>query len=191
MENLNSCINAMQRALMSSKDALQIELAVSLFVFSSLGSADIHAKKTLRGVYASAGRFDCLYPDSPSYKSVSRYMSCSAWLFESMTKSKIKRVTKDKPDNEAIEAIIALLAPLQLQSWDDVAKHATGKPRATQAKIPGTVHLKTAHYKLDLTPDVTVDELIELRQKLDEIIESKSQPKSNGRRKHKENQMHH
>ncbi len=190
MENLDSCINAMQRSLMQSKDALQVELSVSLFVFASLGAADLQAKKVLRGVYASAGRFDCLYPDSPSYSSVSRYMERSAMLFAHVGRAKLRRATKDKRDAEAIDAIMHLIAPLELMSWDDVMRKSTGKGPTRRASVPGSVHIKTDHCRLDLTPDATLDELVTLREKLDELI-AEREAKSNGKRKGKSAPLHH
>jgi hypothetical protein len=176
MENLDSCINAMQRSLMQSRDALQIELSVSLFVFTSLGAADLQAKKVLRGVYASAGRVDCLTPDSPSYSSVGRYMERSAMLYEFIGKAKLRRAAKGRADADAIDAIAVLIAPLELTSWDDVMRKTTGKEPQKRAQAPGSIRIKTEHCRLDLAPEATLDELVTLRAKLDELIAEREAP---------------
>jgi hypothetical protein len=181
MEDLEYCITTMSRALMMKKDALQPELAVALFVFTSHGTVDIQSKKTLRGVYAAAG-VDCLKHDSPYYTSVMRYTERAAMLFESIGKVKLRRAIRAKSGSDAIEAIITLIAPLDLTSWDDVVRKTTGREPQKRTRVPGAIHIKTDHCRLDLTPDATLDELMTLREKLDELI-AEREAKTNGKRK--------
>ncbi len=125
LTNIEFCIASMNRSLMGSADMLQIELAVSLLVYSSLGAAGKDEKKVLRDVYASAG-YDCLKKESPSYSTVLRRMDRSAALFEKLGAKKVIKVINGKQDQEALESLIGSLKTFALMSWDDVLQFSTG-----------------------------------------------------------------
>jgi hypothetical protein len=185
LTNIDFCVTSMNKSLAGSAEWLQVELAVSLLVYSNIGDADINAKKVLRQVYASAGRFDCLTPDSPSYQTIARRMQRSAGLFEKLGAKKISKIINGKKDQEALDSIVSGIKSFQLMSWDDVEQFATGVPkkaarepktqkehkrRATDAE--GTIHIETSHIRLDIPPEATAKEIMELARKLIQVAES-------------------
>ena len=185
LQNIDFCIETMTSSLIGSASALQIEIAVSLLVYSTLGSADLDAKRTLRQVYASAGRYDCLTPDSTSYQTISRRMQRSAGLFEKLGAKRLAKIIAGKKDQDALQLLVDGIKPFQLLSWDDVQQFATGIDkkaarivktpaqhirRATDA--PDTIHLKTENIKLDIPAVATHKEIMELVQKLIQVSES-------------------
>ncbi len=193
--NIEFCISSMNTSLMNSAAALQVEIAVSLLVYSNLGSAGINEKKVLRDVYASAGRFDCLKPDSPSYQTISRRMQRSAAVFDKIGAKKIGKLVNGKSDQEALDSLIIGIKHFELMSWDDVQQFVTGvdkksarmpkheieglpepenrveyKRRATDKE--GAIHIETSHIKLDILQEATAKEIMELVQKLIQVAES-------------------
>lgn len=177
------CIKALSSAFALSKQAIQIEIAVAFVVFHQFGSTDLEAKKALRNVYASAGRADCLTPDSPSYQTVTRRINRCAAFCDAVGVKKVRRILKDVGDDDAIEAVKKFIEPYGIETMDDVAARA-GKPvirtkpedtepeqddtpharRATDA--PGVIHVKTKHIDLPIPPDAPATELVTLANKL-------------------------
>ncbi len=163
MDTISHCIEALQGAMMLTAQAIQVEIAVSFVIFYEQGSTDIQAKKVLRQVYASAGRVDCLSAGTGSYATVTRRMGRCAAFFDSLGKRKLKPVIAGKAGKAAIDAVVAFLAPYAIETMDDLAAR-TGGPRKAREEVPGTLHIKTEHCRLDLTPDEKLDELIAERE---------------------------
>lgn len=185
--DLDVCIDALHGSMMLRGQALQIELAVGLYVFNTLGATDINAKKTLRGIYASAGEADCIEPGSESYQTVNRRMSYIAGLHDNLRPKVIKKWIAGKAGQEAIDAIIEQLKPYGFTAMDNIRIFITptlSKPepvkedavqameevphrRATDA--PGTIHIKTDHMDLPVPPDTPPNELMDLAMQIIEL----------------------
>lgn len=189
MDTISHCIEALSGAMMLTAQAIQVEIAVSFVIFYEQAGTNIAAKRVLRQVYASAGRVDCLTSGTGSYMTVTRRMGRSAAFYDSVGARKVKPVINGKRGKAAIEAVIAFLKPYGIETMDDLAARA-GRQRKPSAEAPGTVHIKTDHCRLDLAPDATIDELHELRDKLDELI-AEREARSGRRRKSKSEQLHH
>lgn len=187
METTEFCIEALRGAMLLSKQAIQVEIAVCFIVFCEHGGdTGPTATKVLRGIYAEAGRADCLTPDSPSYKTVQRRMRRCGDFYDTIGHKRIKRMLNDKHGDEAITVIRQFIEPYEISSMDDVAAHA-GKPRqaseerppkkstADKARratdAPGTVHIKTKHMDIPVPPDVTKAELLQVAKKITAIAE--------------------
>lgn len=182
--DLSFCIDALRGSMMLRGQALQIELAVGLYAFQAIGATDINAKKTLRGIYASAGEADCIEPGSDSYQTVSRRIGYIAGLHDNLRPKVIKKWIAGKSGQDSIDAIIEQLKPYGFTAMDNVrifitsalskpvtiatdAEQAAPEPqhrRATDA--PGTVHVKTEHIDLPIPPDATKDELMDLAMQI-------------------------
>lgn len=185
MENLDFCIKALRGAMMLSKQAIQIEIAVCFVVYYNHdGDTGIQAMKALRAIYADAGRVDCLTPGSRSYQTVNRRMRRCGDLYETVSHKKMKRVLKDKHGEQAIEVIKQFIEPYGIESMDDVAAHA-GKPREPAepktvqrdrraSDAPGVVHVKTRHLDIPIPPDVPKSELLALAKKLTDLAQKMS-----------------
>lgn len=77
-------VHALQDAGGFHRDALQLELAVGLSLFSAKADATkatLEAKKALREVYAKAG-YACATPQGADYKTVMRRINVSADLYQ-------------------------------------------------------------------------------------------------------------
>lgn len=172
MENLDFCIDALRGAMMLSGQALQVEIAVAFIVFDRMGSTDFQAKKVLRGIYASAGRADCLTPDSPSYQTVNRRMSRCADFYDTVRAGKVRKLLKPLAGQAAIDALVTLIASYQVQTMDDVARRTGKEPQAHKDAV-GSFHVKTEHIKIDMTPDVTADEILALIKELRALVKTK------------------
>lgn len=182
MENLDFCIEALRGAMMLSKQALQVEIAVCFVVYHQFdGDTSAATMKALRGIYASAGRVDCLTADSPSYQTVNRRMRRCGDFYATIGHKTIKRILKDKSGDEAIKVIIQYIEPFEISSMDDVAAHA-GRPRQPAelkpsphdrrtTDAPGFVHVKTRHLDIPIPPDVPKAELLLLARRITELAE--------------------
>lgn len=182
MDNLDFCVTALRGAMMLSRQAIQIEIAVSFVVFHQHGGdTGIGPMKVLRQIYAEAGRVDCLTSNSRSYNTVNRRMRRCGDFYEVTGHSRVKKLLKDKHGKEAIEIVKQFIEPYEIESMDDLAAHG-GNPRQPEATkppkhdrratdAPGTVHVKTKHIDLPVPPDVPKAELIALAQKLMRLAE--------------------
>ncbi len=128
-DKLDFCVELLHGGMDLGKRALQIELAVGLYVFFTCGSADINAKKVLRGIYASAGQVDCIKPGSPSYTRVANRMTAIAGLYDKLKRRRITDWIGDHQGAAATTAIIEGLKPHEFMVLDDVTEFWTGKTR--------------------------------------------------------------
>lgn len=185
--NLTYCVDAMRGSMALRGQALQIELAVSLIVYHTCGSSDIAAKKVLRAVYAASG-IDCVKPDSVSYRTIARRMDRSAGLFDKIKPNTLTKWLKGKADTQAIDAVVAGLKPLKLNSMDDVLTYTTGKKREKESKprttytpelhplrraedVDAVVMLDTEHIHIGVPAGVSADELEQAAEKLIELAD--------------------
>jgi len=171
------CVKALSGAMLLTKQAIQIEIAVAFIVFNEFGETSLLAKKALRNVYATAGDLDCLTAESPSYQTVTRRLNRCAAFYDATGSKKVKRILKDKFDAEAIEVVKQYLEPYDIKSMDDL-KRLTGEPRQPAepkpeephdrraSDAPGVVHVKTKHIDLTVPPEAPKSELIALAKKL-------------------------
>jgi hypothetical protein len=173
-----NCVTALSGALLLSKQALQVEVAVAFIVFHEFGSTDLKAKKMLRTIYADAGRADCLTPDSPSYQTVTRRIGRCAAFFDYVGIRKVKKALKGFSGDAAIQVMKDYLLIYDIASMDDLAALA-GNPRQpaepkeqTERRDrratdnPEVQHIKTRHIDLAVPPDVPPSELVSLANKL-------------------------
>lgn len=174
--DLSVFVEAMGGVFLLSKQAIQTEVSIAFVVFHECGDTSVDSKKVLRQVYADAGRADCLRADSPSYQTVTRRINRCAAFFEIIGQKKVKRMLKDKFGQEAIDLIRGFLEPFEIETMEDVAVHA-GRPTKkdadhldgkedVQTEPPGTVHVRTRHIDIALTPDVPKAEILKLAKKL-------------------------
>lgn len=177
--NFDFCTKALKTALTTSKTALKMELAVGLYVFHMHGSADIHAKRALRAVYAACGE-DCETPEGADYKTNSRRMERIGKLYYKLGARKIKKALAGIGEMTAVDALREYIEPLNLKTMDAVSEYcldpqekANDKPqkpmtrRATDA--PGVVHFKTEHVRIDIPPEASQSEIVNLANKLLEL----------------------
>lgn len=185
--SLNYCVAAMRGSMALRGQALQIELAVSLVVYHTCGSSDLAAKKVLRAVYAASG-IDCIKQDSASYRTIARRIDRSAGLYDKVKHSTIAKWLNGKDDTQTIDAVVAGLKPLNLNSMDDVLTYTTGKKREKEAKPRTTytpelhplrraedaeavVVLDTEHIHIGVPAGVSADELEEAAEQLIELAD--------------------
>lgn len=182
MDTITYCIEALNGAMQLSAKAIQVEIAVSILVFHEQGGANIDSKKVLRQVYASAGRLDCLTVGTGSYKTVSRRMGRCGDFYDTLDQKALKRMLKDKQGREAIEVIKQFIAVYEIDNMDDLAAHAARPRTPRPAPIENrrktdfdatVVHIQTEHVHVDVSPEVTKQEIKEaiaaLRKLLSEI----------------------
>jgi hypothetical protein len=190
--NLDFCVDAMRGALLLSRQALQVELAVGIVVYNAYGSVSLAAKKELRAIYAAAGQADCLTPDSRSYQTVNRRMDRCGKLFDHIGPNKISKVLSKLDDGAIIDTLVAFLAKFGIDSMDNVLD-IIGEPRRRephdpsivnislppvegeqplrrQSDRPGAIHIETEHIKLDAAPELTEAEVMGLIRQLLDLV---------------------
>lgn len=172
MDTMGHCIEALRNSMSLTEQAIQIEIAVSFVVFNEKGGTTLDVKKILREIYASAGRVDCLTSDSPSYKTVNRRMGRCADFYDILGHKEITKVLKGKKGKDSILAIVEFLKPHNISNMDDLAAKAN-KGRKTHESVPGEVHVRSDHIKLDISADTTVAELSDLIKRIKAIIKEK------------------
>lgn len=177
--NFDFCTKALKSSLMTGKSALQMELAVGLFVFHSCGSADIYSKKALRFVYAACGE-DCLTQEGADYKTNSRRMERIGKLYYKLGARKIKKALTGLGEMTAVDALREYIEPLQLKTMEAVSEYCADPAdakiepkihsvknltrRATDA--PGVVHFATENCRVDIPPEASQTEIVNLANKL-------------------------
>jgi len=177
------CVKALSGAFALSSKALQAELAVSLFVFHTLGGASLDARRELRGVYSDAGR-PCLNHEDPAYQTVMRRIGRSAALFDKIGARRVGKTVGALAPAGAIAALVEFLAPLRLDTMDAVGVYVGAAPSATPpapvpapsgsgraprrraADNPDVQHVKTRHIDVAVPPGTPARELVVLANKL-------------------------
>lgn len=169
----------LSNAVLHRRAAIQLELAVGLCVAHDLVDDPAQGRVALAQVYAAAG-YDCLKADGADYKTINRRVNTSFLLFDELTAEAVARTVRGTAGHRRVEAVQAVLAPLQLHSMDDVLAFC-GRPRASQAKPattpaatpeqhparravdkPGVRHVRTEHIDVPIPPDATRVELMQL-----------------------------
>lgn len=182
--DFTACVKALSGAFALSSKALQAELAVSLFVFHTVGGATLDARRELRAVYSDAGR-PCLNHEDPAYQTVMRRIGRSAALFEKIGARRVGKTVGNLAPAAAIAALVDFLAPLRLSTMDAVGDYvgaapptaappapapapvAKGKaPRRRAADNPDVQHVKTRHIDVAVPPGTPARELVALANKL-------------------------
>jgi len=182
--DFTACVKALSGAFALSSKALQAELAVSLFVFHTLGGASLDARRELRGVYSDAGR-PCLNHEDPAYQTVMRRIGRSAALFDKIGARRVGKTVGSLAPAGAIAALVEFLAPLRLDTMDAVGVYVgaapaaaappaavpapTGSSRAQRRRAadnPDVQHVKTRHIDVAVPPGTPARELVVLANKL-------------------------
>lgn len=179
MDTITYCIEALNGSMQQSAQAIQVEIAVSILVFYENGGVSIESKRMLRQVYASAGRLDCLTPHTGSYKTVSRRMGRSGNFYETLDPKMLRRMLKDKQGREAIEIIKQFIAAYEIENMDDLAAHGARPRTPRPAPVENRrktdfdatiVHLVTEHVHVDISPEVTRQEVQEAIKALRKLL---------------------
>lgn len=182
--DFTACVKALSGAFALSSKALQAELAVSLFVFHTLGGASLDARRELRGVYSDAGR-PCLNHEDPAYQTVMRRIGRSAALFDKIGARRVGKTVGALAPAGAIAALVEFLAPLRLDTMDAVGVYVGAAPSGPQAPAPAAApagssraprrraadnpdvqHVKTRHIDVAVPPGTPARELVALANKL-------------------------
>jgi hypothetical protein len=116
------------------RDALQLELAVGLSLFSTLtegSKVDLAHKKNLRGIYEKAG-YACKTPVGEDYKTVARRVGVTADLFQFIGGFEtIKDWVEDAPMKQHVHIIMSHLQEYNFNGINSVLAHI-GKPVAVK-----------------------------------------------------------
>ncbi len=203
-DKLDFCVELLHGGMDLGKRALQIELAVGLYVFFTCGSADINAKKVLRGIYASAGQVDCIKPGSPSYTRVANRMTAIAGLYDKLRRRRITDWIGDHHGAAATTAIIEGLKSYEFMVLDDVTEFWTGKTRKQRkaarvaadqdrglaandshhsnvidfhrrvADDPKAIHIEQPHIRVDIDRKATAQEIQTIIMELTGLLAKRS-----------------
>lgn len=179
--DFSACVKALSGAFVLSRRALQSELAVSLYVYHTLGGTSLDARRGLRQVYADAGR-PCLNHEDEAYQTVQRRIARSAALYQKLGTRRVAKAVGRLVPAAAIRALVDMLEPLALFTMDQVGAYAGhfAAPEQRQQLAPvgvslaGTpepddvevVHVRTKHLDVAIPPSVDARELMRLANKL-------------------------
>ncbi len=195
--NLDFCIDALRGAVLSARQALQVEIAVGVVVYNAYGSVSQAAKKELRAVYATAGEIDCLSINSKRYQTVNRRMERIGKLYNHIGPKKLSKVISRLPEEKIIDTLVDFLAKFNICSMDDLLEvigeprhrepsadivtlglplpvEGAGTPSRRVADRPDTIHIETDHIKVDATPDMTEAEVMDLIRQLLDLVKKPS-----------------
>ena len=100
----SSCVKALEKAMGFGRQALYLEVAVSLAVFASSSTgADRATKRVVEDIYAQAGYDTGI--DGKDYKTVRRRIDAGAALYEKLGEEAIFKMASGLRESKAIEAI--------------------------------------------------------------------------------------
>lgn len=133
-------VTALSGAEAFHRDALQLELAVGLSVFSVKADAvkvGLDAKKALRNVYAKAG-YNCVTPLGEDYKTVNRRINVAADLYQHIGgRETIMDWIGDAAPREQVKTIMEHVKGYHFDSINDVLAFM-GKAVAVKRPREGT-----------------------------------------------------
>lgn len=175
---------SIQNAILHRRAAVNIEIAVGICVAYDFRDNPTEARVMLTNVYASAG-YDCLVTDGVDYKTVNRRVNASLLLFEKVGADPVGKAIATLTGHRRIEAAQELLAPLNLQTMNDVLGYC-GRPVARSAPAPvavvahtrreadhpGTRHVRTAHIDVPIPTTATRAEVLDLVAQLLKLAET-------------------
>lgn len=124
-------ISAMQNSLVSSRYALQTELAICLAIFSESSRVDRESKKAAQEVYVAAG-WDAADQYCPEYKTALRRIQIASILYTHIGSDVISAWTAGAVEMMIITSIVDHLAPYNLRSMDAVLSYC-GRQRIPKA----------------------------------------------------------
>jgi hypothetical protein len=97
--------------------------ALSIYVFSCLGSTDLETKRRLRMEVFLRGGFECENKFSRHYKTVHRQISIFSQLTEKISIARIRKMTQGLSVEAAIRKIDVLLGEIGLDTLDAMSDH--------------------------------------------------------------------
>ncbi len=163
--------------------------AVSLYVFTLLGSTDVNTKRILRLNVFQKGGFDCEYKKSPHYKTVNRQINTFSKLAKAMVIAKIKQEIDLHSPEIAIQKIDSLLAADGLDTLDAMSDYYGGSSNksrrlqraldyastyATSCKDTDAGHLIQSGTLSVLIPnEIDIDNIKQLIRQLSDYYESR------------------
>ena len=150
---VNSCVQAMQRALSFGKSALYLELAVSVSMFASSSTgADRATKRKVEQVYAEVG-FDIAGTD---YKTVRRRIDAGAALYEAEGAEAFLKIAEGLAEEEAIEAISVYIGTFQFSGINAVLEYAGKREKFSAPKVSPLIPRMTPSLPSQLRPSSIV-----------------------------------
>lgn len=155
-------------AAMNRHAALQAELAVGFAVLLDSYPSKRLARAQLQKIYNDAG-CKCEGPQDTNWKSVNRRITASIALFDFIGADEVRNWAGDLQKAPLIEAFTKKLAPLKLNTVNEVLTICRGTvPRDNTNMVgrkPGT-RIETLHLKFSVPPATTPEEMLEAAGKL-------------------------
>jgi hypothetical protein len=123
----NSCVRALEKAIGFGKQALYLEVAVSLAVFASSSTgADRATKRVIMEIYTKAGYNTKV--DGEDYKTVSRRINAAAALYTKIGKESILTAMRGLREAKAIDSLCGYLDDTYNFTGINAVLEYAGKP---------------------------------------------------------------
>jgi hypothetical protein len=170
---IESAVSAMRDCVLSRRKSLFREMAIGLAVLAGEGLADKNAKKILISVYAEAGN-DCTERSGADYSLVHNRVAAVACMFGSIGLEKIMQMIGKKRGETAIIALsnhVESMGCFSISAIQDLCGTRSELEKENDrhevlSPVGQEIHFKTAHMKLDIPPETTVDEVELMVKKL-------------------------
>jgi hypothetical protein len=127
-------VSAITNAAISSKYALQLELATGLVLFAEADGISRDSKQALQKIYVLAG-YDAEDQYKSDYKTVRRRIDVAAELFNWIGQNKLAELIENRAEMAAITALVQFLEQYNFKGINSVLA-LVGKPVKQPRKAP-------------------------------------------------------
>lgn len=170
--HLKAYTSAINTALASRQDALQVEIAVTFAVIFESELNKRLARETMCQIFSSVG-YQARQPTDRDWKSINRRISAGVALFDFLTDETLRGVAGSSVKGALIDAFVAHLKPYKLASVHDVLQvcDKVRDARRSPTPAPGTHRIETAHIKMSIPARASRAEILEIALKLMQLAD--------------------
>jgi hypothetical protein len=155
--NVKAYVSAIQGAALSRRAALQVEIAVGFAVCLEVGPSKRLARAQLCEIYAAAG-YHCSEPKDIDWKAINRRITGALALWDFLGAEEIAKWAEGHSKNALIDALVEKIAPLKLNTINEVLLICHKVKPQHKRQINGTP-IATEHLRIVVPPTATAEEL--------------------------------
>lgn len=168
---MKAYVNAINHALVSRREALQMELAVSFAVLLETKSNKRLSREIMIDVYSQSG-YQCGQPGTRDWLMINRHIRASFALFDFIGEPEVVQWAGDLTKAQLLDAIVRRLEPLKLGTVNEVLTICEKvKPQRAAHHVEG-IRVETEHIHFTIPASATRMELMELAAKIMAMAQS-------------------
>lgn len=170
-QSMKAYVNAINHAIVSMRDALQMELAVSFAVLLETKINKRLSREIMLDVYGQSG-YQCDKPGARDWIRQNRHIRASFALFDFLGEAEVTQWAGTLAKAQLLDALVRKLEPLRLSTVNEVLTICEKvKPQRAAHQIEG-IRVETEHIHFTIPHSATRMELMELAAKIMAMAQS-------------------